>query len=146
MQQQEMKLADQLCFSIYNVNRLFAKFYRQALKEYQLTYPQYLVMLSLWEKDHVTLHDLGNDLHLDSNTLTPLLKRLESVGWLVRTKPANDKRQLIIDLTTEGKSLQRKVEITLTNCFENITDFSFDQYQQTLHDNQQLFLNLEKIV
>lgn len=146
MQQQEMKLADQLCFSIYNVNRLFAKFYRQALKEYQLTYPQYLVMISLWEKDHVTLHDLGNDLHLDSNTLTPLLKRLESVGWLVRTKPANDKRQLIIDLTTEGKSLQRKVEITLTNCFENITDFSFDQYQQTLHDNQQLFLNLEKIV
>lgn len=146
MQQQEMKLADQLCFSIYNVNRLFAKFYRQALKEYQLTYPQYLVMLSLWEKDHVTLHDLGNDLHLDSNTLTPLLKRLESVGWLVRTKPANDKRQLIIDLTTEGKSLQRKVEITLTNCFENITDFSFDQYQQTLHDNQQLFLNLKKIV
>lgn len=146
MRQQEMKLADQLCFSIYNVNRLFAKFYRQALKEYQLTYPQYLVMLSLWEKDHVTLHDLGNDLHLDSNTLTPLLKRLESVGWLVRTKPANDKRQLIIDLTTEGKSLQRKVEITLTNCFENITDFSFDQYQQTLHDNQQLFLNLEKIV
>lgn len=81
-----MKLTNQLCFSVYNVSRLFTKFYEQVLSDYGLTYSQYLVLVSLWEQDNQTLYNIGQSLNLKSNTLTPLLKRLEIAGWIERKK------------------------------------------------------------
>ncbi|KFN92897.1 MarR family winged helix-turn-helix transcriptional regulator [Tetragenococcus muriaticus] len=102
-QMTDTRLADQLCFSIYNTNRLFAKFYQKALEPYQLTYTQYIVLLALWEQDCKTLSDLAKELELASNTLTPLLKRLETAGWLTRCRAENDQRQLMIQLTEKRK-------------------------------------------
>ena len=80
----DMKLANQLCFSAYNVNRLFGQFYEQQLKQFGLTFSQYLVLLTLWEQSPQTLNAIGQQLDLSSNTLTPLLKRLEQAGWVTR--------------------------------------------------------------
>ena len=98
----ELNLTNQLCFAIYDSNRLFNKFYQQALKPFELTYPQYIVLLSLWEDDRQSLKDLSEELSLKSNTLTPLLKRLEDHGWVVRNRPTSDKRQLEICLTEKA--------------------------------------------
>lgn len=98
----DIQLTNLLCFSVYNMNRLFNKFYQQALAPLGLTYAQYLVLMSLWEHDNQTLHELGDELKLSSNTLTPLLKRLEKNGWLTRVRPENDRRQLIVSLTDKA--------------------------------------------
>lgn len=85
--QDDLTLANQLCFSTYHASRLLIKLYQQALQPFSLTYPQYLVLLSLWENDRQPLHDLGDRLDFGSNTLTPLLRRMEYNGWLTRTPP-----------------------------------------------------------
>lgn len=146
MAKQDMELANQLCFSVYNANRLFAKFYQQILDEYRLTYPQYLVMLALWEKNERNLHDLGQTLHLASNTLTPLLRRLESAGWITRVRPPEDKRQLVVSLTEDGEALKPQIEQKLAQCIQGIGDFSNEDYQKLLTDNQKLIENLLKLV
>lgn len=143
---QEIDLANQLCFSIYNANRLFAKFYQQALDEFQLTYPQYLVMLALWENEPINLRELGQKLHLASNTLTPLLKRLEQNGWLTRVRPTEDKRQLVVSLTPKGQQLKPLVEERLAKCVKNMGDFDINEYQNMLDDNQKLITTLLKLV
>ncbi|SCB83250.1 MarR family winged helix-turn-helix transcriptional regulator [Weissella bombi] len=142
----EIDLANQLCFSIYNANRLFAKFYQQALDEFQLTYPQYLVMLALWENEPINLRELGQKLHLASNTLTPLLKRLEQNGWLTRVRPTEDKRQLVVSLTPKGQQLKPLVEERLAECVKDMGGFDTDEYQKMLDDNQKLITTLLKLV
>lgn len=109
MNNEDMKLANQLCFSAYNVSRLFAKFYEQQLKPFGLTYSQYLVLLALWEHDNQPLHEVGKQLDLSSNTLTPLLKRLEQSGWVKRQRSEADKRQLVVSLTQKGHEQQEAV-------------------------------------
>lgn len=84
MQKEGTLLENQLCFEIYEVHRLFNKFYQQSLIEFGLTYPQYIVLLALWDKDNQQLKELAQVLNLKSNTLTPLLKRLEDNEWIVR--------------------------------------------------------------
>ncbi len=86
------------------------KVYRKLLRELELTYPQYLVMLVLWERDELTVSDIGARLFLDSATLTPLLKRLEAAGLLRRRRATNDERQVIVSLTAAGRALQAKAE------------------------------------
>lgn len=86
------------------------KVYRKLLRELELTYPQYLVMLVLWERDELTVSDIGARLFLDSATLTPLLKRLEVAGLLRRRRATNDERQVIVSLTAAGRALQAKAE------------------------------------
>lgn len=140
----EMKLANQLCFSIYNANRLFNKFYQQALEPFRLTYPQYLVLLSLWERDHQTLHELGEQLDLASNTLTPLLKRLEKAGWLTRQQIPTDKRQLVINLSRKGQDNQSAVYKAITHCVGQ-EHLDISQYRQVLAMNDQLIKALEKV-
>lgn len=108
MNNEDMKLANQLCFSAYNVSRLFAKFYEQQLKPFGLTYSQYLVLLALWEHDNQPLHEVGKQLDLSSNTLTPLLKRLEQSGWVKRQRSEADKRQLVVSLTQKGMSNKKQ--------------------------------------
>lgn len=98
----------QLCFALYSANLAMGKLYRQLLADLDLTYPQYLVMLVLWEGDGITVSELGDRLFLDSATLTPLLKRLQVAGLVQRTRGTRDERQVIVTLTDEGKALRAK--------------------------------------
>ncbi|HXP01813.1 MAG TPA: MarR family transcriptional regulator [Luteibacter sp.] len=101
-------LDGQLCFALYSANLAMGKLYRQLLAKLDLTYPQYLVMLVLWEGDGITVSDLGERLFLDSATLTPLLKRLQAAGLVQRTRGTQDERQVIVTLTDEGSALREK--------------------------------------
>ncbi|MBF6023653.1 MarR family winged helix-turn-helix transcriptional regulator [Lysobacter niastensis] len=94
----------QLCFALYSTGLALNKVYRKLLAPLGLTYPQYLVMLVLWERDQVTVSEIGERLFLDSATLTPLLKRLEASGLITRTRAKDDERQVIIALTPEGRA------------------------------------------
>lgn len=105
-------LDQQFCFSLYSANLALNKVYRKLLSKLNLTYPQYLVMLVLWERDALTVSEIGDRLFLDSATLTPLLKRLESAGLLGRFRSAADERQVIIRLTEQGRSL-RALAVTI---------------------------------
>lgn len=105
-----LQLENQLCFAVYSTNLAINKRYRQWLTPLKLTYPQYLVMLVLWQRDDVTLSQIGEQLFLDSATLTPLLKRLESAGWVLRHRSRDDERQVVITLTPEGRELKEKAK------------------------------------
>jgi DNA-binding MarR family transcriptional regulator len=100
----------QLCFAVYSTMLGLNKVYRPLLKEFDLTYPQYLVMLVLWEKDEQIVSEIGERLYLDSATLTPLLKRLEAQGLLSRRRATGDERQVVITLTTAGRDLQARAK------------------------------------
>src|SRR5688572_1222654 len=100
------RLDEQLCFALYSTGLSLNKVYRKLLSRLGLTYPQYLVMLVLWERDKVTVSEIGERLFLDSATLTPLLKRLESAGVITRTRAKGDERQVIIELTSQGRALK----------------------------------------
>ncbi|MFJ9506764.1 MarR family winged helix-turn-helix transcriptional regulator [Streptomyces anulatus] len=101
-----LRLDHQVCFSLHAASRAFGGFYRQALKDLGLTYSQYLVMLVLWEHGPQPVKDIGERLHLDSGTLSPLLKRLETAGLVRRERSREDERSVVIDLTDEGARLR----------------------------------------
>ena len=101
-------LANQLCFAVYSTAHAFNRFYKPLLDKLGLTYPQYLVMLVLWEEDGVPVKEIGERLFLDSGTLTPLLKRLEAAGLVKRTRSKEDERQVIVALTSQGEALKEK--------------------------------------
>lgn len=101
-------LDQQLCFALYSANLALHKLYRQLLAPLAITYPQYLVMMVLWQQDDVTVSQIGERLFLDSATLTPLLKRLESAGLLLRQRSRQDERQVAVTLTDAGRSLREK--------------------------------------
>jgi DNA-binding MarR family transcriptional regulator len=105
-----LKLSNQLCFPIYAAANAIQKAYRPHLAPLGLTYPQYLVMLVLWERDGLSLGDIGRRLRLDSGTLTPLLKRLEVAGLVTRRRSDQDERVVLIALTEEGRALKAKAE------------------------------------
>jgi DNA-binding MarR family transcriptional regulator len=102
------QLNDMLCFTVYSTAHAFNRVYKPLLDALELTYPQYLVMFGLWERDGVTVKQIGEQLHLDSGTLTPLLKRLESAGLVRRARDAADERQVRISLTPKGAALREK--------------------------------------
>ena len=102
-------LEDFLCFAVYSANLAFSRAYKPLLDELDLTYPQYLVLVVLYEEDDQTVGALGEKLFLDSSTLTPLLKRMESAGYLTRKRDPEDERQVRIGLTARGKSAREKV-------------------------------------
>lgn len=101
-------LGNQLCFAIYSTAHAFNRVYKPLLDRLGLTYPQYLVMLVLWERDGVPVKDIGERLFLDSGTLTPLLKRLEAAQFIKRTRSTEDERQVLIALTAQGHALREK--------------------------------------
>lgn len=103
-----LQLDNQLCFALYSSNLAMHKLYRGLLKTLDLTYPQYLVLLVLWETDGRSVSEIGERLYLDSATLTPLLKRLQAAGLVTRTRAASDERQVIIALTDTGRALRAK--------------------------------------
>jgi DNA-binding MarR family transcriptional regulator len=101
-------LEDQLCFALYAASRALTARYRPQLDEIGLTYPQYLVMMLLWEEDNQTVGRLGTRLNLDSGTLSPLLKRLTAAGLVTRHRRVEDERSVAIALTEEGRALQAR--------------------------------------
>jgi DNA-binding MarR family transcriptional regulator len=103
-------LSNQICFAVYSTAHAFNRVYKPLLDRFGLTYPQYLVMLVLWERDDVPLKDIGEKLFLDSGTLTPLLKRLEAQGLIKRTRSTEDERQVLIALTSKGHALKEEAK------------------------------------
>ena len=105
-----LKLDLQVCFALYSAQLAMSKVYRKLLKELGLTYPQYLVMMVLWEQDRLSVSEIGERLFLDSATLTPLLKRLEGLGLVLRQRSRPDERHVEVTLTQSGKALRDEAE------------------------------------
>ena len=103
-----LKLENQLCFPLYAASREVIKKYRPYLDELNLTYTQYIVMMVMWEKKTINVKELGAKLYLDSGTLTPVLKSLESKGYVYRHRSLKDERVLLVDVTEEGQRLRDK--------------------------------------
>ena len=101
-------LSDYLCFAVYSANLAFGKAYKPILEELGITYTQYITIIALWEEDHQTVSGLGEKLFLESNTLTPILKKLEGLGYLERQRDPEDERQVRISLTKDGRRLREK--------------------------------------
>lgn len=105
-----LKLDDQLCFSVYAASHAFNRFYRPLLEPLGLTYPQYLVLLTLWEEDGLPLKAIGDRLSLDSGTLTPLLRRMEAGGLVTRVRDREDERVVRVRLTARARALRAQAE------------------------------------
>ncbi|TWC64562.1 DNA-binding MarR family transcriptional regulator [Herbaspirillum sp. SJZ099] len=103
-------LDNQLCFAMYSASLAMTKAYKKLLGALDITYPQYLVMMVLWEKDQITVSELGSRLYLDSGTLTPLLKRMETMGLLHRARDAGDERRVVVSLSDAGRALREKAK------------------------------------
>ena len=101
-----LQLDNQMCFALYSTSLAMTKLYKPLLEELGLTYPQYLAMLVLWERDGLMVSELGERLYLDSGTLTPLLKRLEASGYISRLRAVDDERRVLITLTASGRKLK----------------------------------------
>lgn len=124
-------LDSQLCFALYSTSLAMNKVYRKLLGGLDLTYPQYLVMLVLWEGDRITVTDIGERLFLDSATLTPLLKRLEAAGLVSRNRAQADERQVIVALTRQGRELRERAE-AVPHAIAAAAQCSLDEAQDTM--------------
>lgn len=106
MDNPQLQLSNQICFPLYSVSRLITKAYKPHLDKMNVTYPQYLALMVLWENDGVTVNDISKKLLLNTNTLSPLLKRMEALKLLDRTRSVEDERKVIVKLTEKGKNLE----------------------------------------
>jgi DNA-binding MarR family transcriptional regulator len=109
MNAKTLPLSQQVCFALYSANNAMMRLYRPLLQPFGLTYPQYVVLLALWQQDNISLGQLGAATLFDSGTLTPLVKKLEQKGWLKRVSDASDERVKKVLLTTEGRRLEAEV-------------------------------------
>lgn len=119
MTPEQLKLQNQVCFPVYAASRLITREYQPFLDKLDLTYPQYLVLLILWETDEIPISDITHKLLLDTNTVTPLLKRMEAQGLIHRQRSRQDERKVIVRLTEKGKDLQEEsasVPVNLISC------------------------------
>ena len=110
MSYEQLKLKSQLCFPLYAASRKIIRLYKPLLDPLGITYTQFLVLLVLWEKDEQYVNDIGEKLILDSGTLTPLLKKLETAGFISRKRSKSDERNVMISLTERGKELEEKTK------------------------------------
>jgi len=116
-----MKLSNQLCFPLYAASRNVIGLYTPYLRELGLTYTQYIVFLVLWEKDGITVGEICEKLMLDNGTVSPLLKKMESSGYVTRTRSSEDDRVVVISLTGEGRKLQQKakdIPLKVSGCID----------------------------
>jgi len=140
--QEFMLLENQLCFAVYETASEFNKLYTSALQPFNLTYPQYLVLLALWETDSVTVKDLGEKLSLGTGTLTPMLTRMEANGWLRKERSKADERRVYIHLET--KALEEKQAITKTISKEiQSCHIELEEYKQLMDRLNQLHSKLK---
>lgn len=105
---EQLKLDNQICFPFYAASRLIIRAYQPHLDKLGITYPQYLVMLVLWEQDSLPVNDIAQKLILNTNTVTPLLKRMETIGLIQREKSKEDERKVLVTLTQQGKEMQEE--------------------------------------
>jgi len=115
-----LELGEFLCFAIYSASHAFNRVYQPLLRELDLTYPQFIAMVLLWAQDGQTVGDLGRQLFLQSNTLTPMLKRLEALGYIRRNRDSADERQVRINLTDAGRKLRQRASY-IVRCVRNAT-------------------------
>jgi len=134
---QMLRLDNQLCFAIYSASLAMTRLYKPLLDQLELTYPQYLVMLVLWEQDGLMVSELGQRLSLDSGTLTPLLKRLEASGYVTRIRDVNDERRVHISLTTAGRRLKARAA-KVPACLLDASQCSLDELVSLTKQVQQL--------
>jgi DNA-binding MarR family transcriptional regulator len=137
------KLDDFLCFAVYAAGHAFNRVYKPLLDDLGLTYPQYLVMTALWEKDDQTVGDLGDQLSLEYSTLTPLLKRLEGLGMVSRRRDPADERQVRVRLTAQGAALQRRAS-SLPSCIQEASGLSEAELKRLKDDIARLRESLER--
>jgi MarR family transcriptional regulator, organic hydroperoxide resistance regulator len=138
-----MLLKNQLCFAVYETASEFNKLYSSALQPFGLTYPQYLVLLALWEKDAVTVKEIGEKLNLGTGTLTPMLTRMEANGWLRKERSKEDERRVYIHL--QKKSLEEKHAITKTISSEiQSCNIGLEEYRQLMERLNQLHMKLKE--
>ena len=121
MENNQLKLENQICFKIYSAEREITKLYRNLLEELDVTYPQYLVLLVLWEEKSATVKELGQKLFLDSGTLSPMLKRMEGNNLIERRRSLEDERTVIISLTKKGEELKEKAQCIPSKLLENLS-------------------------
>jgi DNA-binding MarR family transcriptional regulator len=117
-----LKLSNLLCFAVYSANHAFNRLYKPILDELGLTYPQYVTMVTLWREDGLTVGQIGERILLETNTVTPLLKRMEAAGLVRRTRCKADERQVLVHLTDKGKALReraRSIPSEVGICFEH---------------------------
>ncbi|MBB4184939.1 DNA-binding MarR family transcriptional regulator [Sinorhizobium terangae] len=110
-----LTLGQQLCFAVYSAGHAFNRTYKPLLDRFGLTYPQYLVLLALWQHDKMTVKRIGEEMGLDSGTLSPLLKRLEAAGYVSRLRDREDERQVIVSLTEKGRKLKAEAFVILAD-------------------------------
>jgi DNA-binding MarR family transcriptional regulator len=138
-----LSLDNQLCFAIYSASHAFTKAYRPLLTELGLTYPQYLVMLVLWEKRAASVTEIGLALGLDTGTLSPLLKRLEKTGYIRRERSREDERQVTIALTTPGMILKSRAQDVLKSIGQTI-GCDLEQMRTLMEGLRRVRRNLEE--
>jgi DNA-binding MarR family transcriptional regulator len=126
-----LKLGEFLCFAVYAASHAFNRVYKPLLDKLGLTYPQYLVMVLLWERDDQTVGNLGGKLSLESSTLTPLLKRLEALGHVKRSRDLADERQVRVQLTDKGRALREKA-LDIPRCILDASGLEVEEAKRLL--------------
>lgn len=140
---ENLKLENQLCFAIYACSREITRLYRPVLEQFNITYPQYLTLLVLWEHNRLTVKEIGELLHLDSGTLTPMLKRMEAMDLVKRVRSMDDERKVWIEVTEKANEMRKEAVCVSQMCSPHygVTE---EQYADLLAQMQQLLGNLQK--
>ncbi|WP_294200871.1 MULTISPECIES: MarR family winged helix-turn-helix transcriptional regulator [Chryseobacterium] len=141
--QEPLKLENQLCFPLYVIAKEITGMYRPFLEELDMTYPQYLVMMVLWENDGLPVNHIGEKLYLDSGTLTPLLKRLENKGFIRRERKKEDERVVEVYITDSGKALKQKA-CEIPGKIHKKVDASPEDWMALKESVQKILSKLEK--
>lgn len=119
---EQLKLSSQICFRLYSASRLVTQTYKPFLDKLGITYPQYLVLMVLWETDNQPVNDIAHKLLLETNTVTPLIQRMEKMGLVIRTRGIVDTRQRIVSLTKEGKAMEKEAAKVPACMLEHFAD------------------------
>ncbi|NPD43986.1 MULTISPECIES: MarR family winged helix-turn-helix transcriptional regulator [unclassified Lentimicrobium] len=141
MKYNQLKLENQLCFPVYAASRLIIREYQPYLDQLKITYPQYLVLMILWEEDGMPVNDIAKKLILNTNTITPLLKRMEKQGLVERERSKQDERKVIIKLSNQGFDLQEKAKSIPEDLSKKLLDSSLE-----IKDLIHLKKNLEDVI
>ena len=137
---EQLKLDNQLCFRLYTAARLVSGAYGPYFEQLGITYPQYLVLMVLWEQDRQPVNDIAKRLHLETNTVTPLLQRMENAGWVTRVKGEVDTRQRIVSLTETGKALEEQAKDIPNQLAQKVTKYV------SVEDLRHIIPSLDKLI
>jgi DNA-binding MarR family transcriptional regulator len=138
-----LDIAEFLCFAVYSASHAFSRVYHPLLKALRLTYPQFIALIVLWEQDGQTVGELGEKLFLQSNTLTPMLKRLEVLGYIERSRDSTDERQVRINLTKSGRKLRLRASEIISNV-RHATNLKGKKAEQLVEELGALRTSLER--